>query len=122
MDMPSISIFIVILVMSVFAHFLPQFTRPDLFFGVTVDPSFRNTDEARRILHHYRVAVWVSALVAGGVGLVLHRPLIALILYVIGICCALVASHRSVLPHAASRATTIEVDLSAPREQLPGDS
>ena len=57
---------------------------------------------------------------AGGVGLVLHRPLIALILYVIGICCALVASHRSVLPHAASRATTIEVDLSAPREQLPG--
>jgi uncharacterized membrane protein len=120
MDMPSVSIFIVILVMSVFAHFLPQFARPDLFFGVTVDPSFRNTDEARRILHHYRVAVWVSALVAGGVGLVLHRPLIALILYVIGICCALVASHRSVLPHAASRATTIEVDLSAPREQLPG--
>ena len=31
MDMPSISIFIVILVMSVFAHFLPQFTRPEIF-------------------------------------------------------------------------------------------
>jgi uncharacterized membrane protein len=120
MDMRSISIFIVILVMSVFAHFLPQFTRPDLFFGVTVGPSFRNTDEARRILRHYRVALWGSALVAGTIDLVLHRPLVALIVYVIGICCALVASHRSALPHAASRITTIEVDLSAPREQIPG--
>jgi hypothetical protein len=26
--------------MSALSHFLPQFTRPDVFFGVTVDPAF----------------------------------------------------------------------------------
>ncbi|MGH9642655.1 MAG: DUF5808 domain-containing protein [Terriglobales bacterium] len=87
---------------------------------MTVDPSFRNTDEARRVLRHYLVALSGSALVAGTIELVLHRPLIALIVCVIGICCALVASHRSVLPHAAACTTTIEVDLSAPRERIPG--
>ena len=120
MNMPNISIFIVIFLMSVSAYFLPRYTRPELFFGVTVDPEIRNTDDARQILRRYRVAVWVSALLAGAVGLVLHRPLVALILYVICICCALMASHRSALTHAASRSTTIEVDLSAPQEQIPG--
>jgi uncharacterized membrane protein len=120
MDTPNISAFICILAMSILGHFLPRFTRPDLFFGVTLDPAFRNTDEARRILRNYRIALWSSAVVAGILDLVLHRPVVASMLYLIGICCAQVTSHRSALIHAACRSTTIEVDLSAPREHIPG--
>jgi hypothetical protein len=120
MNTPNISVFICILAMSTLSNFLPKFTRPDLFFGVTLDPAFRNTDKARRVLRNYRIALWSSAVAAGTLDLVLHRPVVALILYVIVICCAQVASHRSALIHAASRSTTIEVDLSAPREHIPG--
>ncbi len=120
MNTPNISVLICILTMGALGHFLPKCARPDLFFGVTVDPAFRNTDEARRILRHYRIALWISAIAAGTLDLVLHRPVVALILLVIGICCAQVASHRSALIHAATRSTTIEVDLSASREHIPG--
>ena len=120
MGTPNISVFICILAMSALGHFLPKFTRPDLFFGVTVDPAFRNTTEARRMLRNYRIALWSSAIAAGTLDLVMHRAGVALILCLIGICCAQVASHRSALLHAASRSTTIEVDLSAPREYIPG--
>jgi uncharacterized membrane protein len=120
MNTPRTSVFICILAMSALGHFLPKFTRPDLFFGVTVDPAIRATDEARRILRRYRIALWGSTIAAGTLDVVLHRPVIALILYVIGICCAQVASQRRALIHAASRSTTIEVDLSSPREQIPG--
>jgi len=120
MNTPTISVFICILAMSALGHFLPAFTRPDLFFGVTVDPAIRNTDKARRILRRYRIALWGSAIAAGTLDVVLHRPVSALILYVIGICCAQVASQRRASIHAASRSTTIEVDLSSPREHLPG--
>jgi uncharacterized membrane protein len=120
MNTSNISVFICILAMSTLGHFLPKFTRPDLFFGVTVDPAFRDTTEARRMLRNYRIALWSSAIAAGTLNLAMHRPGVALILYVIGICCAQVASHRSALSHAASRSTTIEVDLSAPREHIPG--
>jgi uncharacterized membrane protein len=120
MNTLNISVLFCILAMSTLGHFLPRFTRPDLFFGVTVDPEFRNTNEARRILRRYRIALWSSAIAVGTLDLVMHRPGVALILYVIGICCAQVASHRSALIHAASRSTTIEVDLSAPQEHIPG--
>ena len=120
MNTPTISVFICILAMSALGHFLPKFTRPDLFFGVTVDPAIRNTDEARRILRKYRIALWGSTIAAGTLDAVLHRPVIALILYVIGICGAQVASQRRASIHAASRSTTIEVDLSSPGEHVPG--
>jgi len=120
MDMPNISILILILVMGVFAHGLPEVTRPSVFFGVTVDPGFRTSDLARLILRHYRVALWGSVLVTSVLDLVLHRPSVALVVHGIVICGALVASHRSALPHAALGTSQIDVDLSAPPERIPG--
>lgn len=120
MNAPDIPLFICILAMSTLGHFLPKFTRPDLFFGVTVDPAFRKTNEARRMLRNYRIALWSSAIAAGTLDLVMHRPGVALMLYLIFICCVQVASHRGALIHAACRSTTIEVDLSAPRDHIPG--
>jgi uncharacterized membrane protein len=109
-----------VLAIGTLSHLLPQFTRPDLFFGVTVDPAFRNTREARRILRSYRIAIWCFAIAASSLVLVLHRPPVALILFAIGISGAQVLAHRSASIHAAPRATAIRVDLSAPREHIPG--
>ena len=49
-----------------------------------------------------------------------HRPPVALILFAIGISGAQVLAHRSASIHAAPRSTAIRVDLSAPREHIPG--
>ena len=38
----------------------------------------------------------------------------------IGACGTRVASHRRALIHATTRSSTIEVDLSAPKEHIPG--
>jgi uncharacterized membrane protein len=105
---------------SALGHFLPQCTRPDLFFGVTVDPAFRTSDAARRILRDYRIALWCSAIAAGVSIWVLHRAGVAFLIYAIGACGAQVASHRRASIHATTRSTTIEVDLSATKEHLPG--
>jgi uncharacterized membrane protein len=91
-----------------------------MFFGVTVDPAFRTTEAARRILRDYRIALWSSAISAGALIGVLHRPVVAFLIYVIGTCGAQVASHRRASIHATTRSTTIEVDLSAPQEHIPG--
>jgi uncharacterized membrane protein len=120
MNTPTIALFICLLAIGTLGHLLPQFTRPDLFFGVTIDSAFRGSNEARRILRNYRIAVWCSALSATAIMLVLHRPVVALLFCVVGILGAQMASHRGASIHAAGRSTAIEVDLSAPREHIPG--
>jgi len=120
MNTPTLVVCLGIFAISTLSRFMPQFTRPDVFFGVTIDPAFRTTDAARRVLRDYRIALWCSAIAAGAVIWPLHRPGVAFLIYVVGICGAQVASHRRALIHAATRSTTIEVDLSAPKEHIPG--
>jgi uncharacterized membrane protein len=120
MNMPTILVFIGLVSVSTLGHFVPQFTRPDVFFGVTVDLAFRTSDAARRILRDYRIALWCSAIAAGAFIWVFHRAGLAFLIYGIGSCGAQVASHRRALIHATMRSTTIEVDLSAPKEHIPG--
>lgn len=120
MSIPTIVICMGLLAMTALAHFLPRFTRPDVFFGVTVTPAFPSTDPARRILRDYRIALWCSAVVAGALTPVLHRPAAAFLIDLIGLCGAQVASHRRALIHAAAPSTMINVDLSAPKEHIPG--
>ncbi len=66
MNTPAIVVCAFILLLSVLGHFLPGVTRPDMFFGVTVDPAFRTTDPARRMLRDYRIFLWCSAVAGGG--------------------------------------------------------
>jgi uncharacterized membrane protein len=120
MDTASIVFCAALLAMSVLGHLLPRFTRPDVFFGVTVDPAFRRSDDAKRILQNYRAALWCSTVAAALILLSSHRPVIASVVYLVAIAWAQAASHRRVLANAASQAATIEVDLSAPVEQMPG--
>ena len=120
MDTPTIVVSIAVFAISTLGHFLPQVTRPDVFFGVTVDPAFRTSDSARRILRGYRIALWCSAIAAGAFIWVFQRAGAAFLIYVIGTTAALVTSHRRALIHATTRSTTIEIDLLAPKEHIPG--
>src|SRR5208283_2271500 len=46
------------------ALFIPRLSRPDLFFAVTVNPSFRQSADGRAILRRYDRAVVIAALLA----------------------------------------------------------
>jgi len=70
------------LAVAILFHFLPQITRRDIFFAVTVDPDFRKSPEARRIVRRFRTAVWLHSFVAIGIvfaGMLVHPPLVSLI-------------------------------------------
>jgi uncharacterized membrane protein len=56
-----------ILMMAVLFHRLPNVTRHDLFFAITIDPAFRASDEARRILRQFRIAIWANSIIAIGI-------------------------------------------------------
>ncbi len=99
-------------------HFLPSWTRPDLFFAVTVEPAFRKTEAAGRILLRYRLVVWISVIAA-----IAFTPILgqwAAAIQVAGFVCALADAHRRTRAHAVPRSTTVEVDLSTPAEKFPG--
>src|SRR5271156_774179 len=121
MNTPTIPILMGLFTVGTLSHFSPQFTRPDVFFGVTVSRAFRTTEAARRILRDYRLAIWSSVAASSALIGLLPRPAVAFVIYAIGACGAQVVSHRRTSIHAAvDRSTAIEVDLSAPKEHLPG--
>ena len=43
---------------------LPQWTRPGIYFGVTVPAEFRKTPEAERLLRRYRLEAMIHAAIA----------------------------------------------------------
>ncbi len=47
--------------------FMPRWTRPDIYFSVTVRRDFRDTPEAREIERRYKRQVVVHALIACGI-------------------------------------------------------
>ncbi len=107
------------LCLTVFAHFLPEWTRPDVFFAVAIDPAFRRSGAGRRILWQYRIILWATT--AASVGLLLETGLVEMLLLQIGgFLGALTLARRRVLSHAAPSPTTVEVDLRAPSEEFPG--
>ncbi len=109
----------VILLLSAFAHFLPVWSRPDVFFAVTIDPIFRKTGAGRRILGRYRAILWSFTIAA--LGLFFATGLVeAVVVQTAGVFCALAVAHRMALVHAASPGAILEVDLAAPPETLPG--
>lgn len=110
---------LLLLALTVVGHFLPAWTRPDVFFAVTVDPAFRRQEAGRRVLRLYRTILWTTAVLT--VALLLSTKLQATaLLGLVGFLVALALAHRRVLAHAASAPGTVEVDLSAPSETFPG--
>jgi uncharacterized membrane protein len=101
-------------------HIIPGFTRPDIFFVVTVAPEFRRSSDAQRILRRYRAMVWMTTLVASWLELATGLAAAVVLLEALGFLGALVATNRAVRAYAAAPNSMVEVDLAMPQERLPG--
>lgn len=105
---------------------LPVWSRPGIFFAVTVVPDFRNSAEAHRLLRNYRlqtllhVAVGFALILAGA--LLLHFVLLILgaLWLAVGPLVAVSHAHKMALPHAVAVSTIREASLSPRTTQLPG--
>jgi uncharacterized membrane protein len=104
--------------------------RPGIFFGVTVDPEFRHTEDAQRILWRYRRPIIVGAAVcSAALWLVVPRlrgvaapfAISGLIFIEIGVAIvSMAATTRHVRPFAKPRTTTRTVSLQPRHRTLPG--
>jgi hypothetical protein len=110
----------VILIMAAIFHFLPEWTRPDIFFTVTVEPAFRRTEAGRAILKRYRFLVWIWALSCIALRLPARSIAVVEIVPLLGWLGALLLARRQTLRYAAAPDPILEIDLSAPQETLPG--
>ena len=105
---------------------LPLWSRPGIFFAVTVVPDFRKSAEAQRLLRNYRfqtllhVAISFALILAGA--LLLHFVLLILgVLWLtVGPLVAVSHAHKMALPHAVAASTIREASLSPRTTQLPG--
>lgn len=119
MDIAVISFSIVLVSTGLSLHFLPSYSRPDLYFGVTVSPELKEGAAARQLLHHFRVALWCLTLSAIAAGTVFERAHI-LVAYLAGVYATLAIAHRNAAKHRVDPVTAIDIDLTAPVERLPG--
>jgi len=102
---------------AVFLNFLPELTRRDIFFAVTVYPDYRRSVEARLSVRRFRYAVWIHTFVAlsfvsaGVASKHLLVPLIGIFWQVIGATIAFLRARRQVLPHATVQSPRREAAL-----------
>lgn len=96
-----------ILSVAILSHFLPQITRDDIFFAVTIGPDFRRTSEAQRIVRRFRTAVWLHSFVAIGImfaAMAVHPPLVPLVgvgWQIVAVMYAFLRARKRTMPHAA---------------------
>jgi uncharacterized membrane protein len=124
---PTVLIFWAAMVIAIGAleYAMPQLTRRDIFFSVTVAPEFRATIDAREILAEYRRGIVIVTLVA--LTLVLlsittQSPLMGaalLMLEVLGSLVCFVRAHQRALAHMRAQSTTREASL-VPEHRMPG--
>ena len=131
---PAVSVvmasFIVpILLLAILLHFLPEVTRRDIFFAVTVDPAFRRTPEARSIVRKFRVTVWIQSILAVAIvlaGFALQNALVSPLIPLIGVfwelgamVVAFLSARRRTMPHSAVPTAQRVAEL-APRPAAMG--
>ncbi len=105
---------VVLLFVGAALHVVPDLTRPEIFFGVTIDPEFRRSELGRAIRRRYRRAIWIATLAAAAIAAVARAPVIAWVLQgVVGVW-TIARAHRAALAHAVLRSTVVEVELSSP--------
>jgi len=105
---------------------LPQWTRPGIYFGVTVQPDFRKTPEAQRMLRRYRIEATTHVAIAFAMILASSLPtyqflaFIGAIWLVVGPLTAFVEAHKRVQRHAVQAATVREAILEPRNTRPPG--
>jgi uncharacterized membrane protein len=107
-------------------HLIPQLTRPEIFFAVTVPSEFRRTPAGREILRKYRAHVWLHTLGSAGLltfGLMLGNEIVMLSgLYwqMIGGFLSFQAARRNVMPHGVTPSSQREARLAPRASPIPG--
>jgi uncharacterized membrane protein len=120
MRTPLILVSLLVLGLSLLSLLMPWYTRRDLFFGVTVQPEFRRTPPARRIVLGYRAGICSVLVVALSILLVMQSPVLALFIHILGTLVILIAAHHVASKYASPRDSAVTVDLSAPPDRMPG--
>jgi uncharacterized membrane protein len=111
-----------IALVAVSSHLAPHLTRRDIFFGVTVSPSFRAGIVARNISRRYAAEIWLVAMAAAAVVVTSAMPFVSggmLLAQSLGASVAFVRAWSAVRPHAVVP-TTIREAAIGPRGGLPG--
>ena len=103
----------------------PRWTRPDLFFAVTVQTDFPYTPQARRILRRYWLEValhtFIALALANLVGLERGRAsLLGLGWQIIGVSWAVARAHRATVAYKMERIPVRQASLSVRPRNLPG--
>src|SRR5579863_4967398 len=104
-DLTAPFVFVVALTSLLF-FWMPRLTRPDLYFAITVEPGFRDSEEGRALLSQYRFKVVTASLVAtgmlalGGFRSSLALLIAGLIVQEAGALFAYFAARAQVKPHA----------------------
>jgi uncharacterized membrane protein len=103
----------------------PKWTRPDLYFAVTVQPDFAYTRQARRILHRYFLEIALHTVIAialTGLAGTQHRwaLLLGMGWQLIGSGWAVARAHRATAGYAAAPSAMREATVLGRREILPG--
>ncbi len=115
----------IVLVLAAVLALTPNWTRPDLYFAVTVETDFAFTPQARRILHRYWLEIALHTLIALCLGTLVGnaRPwtgLPAIVWLLLGAGWATARAHRRTLQYAAAPSPLREANLSARPEKMPG--
>jgi len=118
-DLSPIYLFLLgeVLLVALFIQFLPQLTREDIFFAVTVPADFRRTPHGQAILRGFRVesgahaAIAAALILAGLSGGGLMTAMAGMSWQVAGLIMAFLRARRRVQPHAVEPATVREADL-----------
>ncbi len=114
------------LLVGVVFHWLPALRKRNLYFSVTVDPSFRSSPEGRAIAATYRWWVWTGVVLGWAVSAwaIRHQwtPMLGfsvLIGSLVGML-AWVEAWMRARPHAVRTASVRVVSLAEERASLPG--
>jgi uncharacterized membrane protein len=102
---------------------MPRWTRPDLYFGVTVQTDFAYTPPARRILHRYWLETGLHILIAVALSGLLAKNwavLAGIVWLVAGSTWAVARAHRATLAYAATPSPIREASVSGRPATLPG--
>jgi uncharacterized membrane protein len=120
MEPRAIPLLLTLLAMGVSGHFLPRCMRPNLFFGVTVDRDFPDSEEGKRLLWRYRVGMWLATAVSVAAALDDMPPLFVLLLFLIGAGMSSIPAYRAALRHQITPSAVVEIDMAAAPERIPG--
>ena len=117
---------VMVIFIGIICLMMPRFSRPDIFFGVTVQPAFRDSAEGASIARRYRLHLLVSASFAVLLTLASAttlRPVlstVSILVVVAGSVIALASANRQARAHAVPASVVREASLVIREDRLPG--